>query len=285
MEAQITVYAGQQIAASDAVLDRDNLWVLDEIFGIFHYKHNGTGFTQVASYAIRYGKKLQLVIEPHCFQVVFELNKETFIAELYLKDGKLYLNRFYDQIDGVRQVMMLDELMLVLGETEMMAIWHSITQQKLLDMNWQNKKFLNGFGVINVHLLKGFSSTTEDVLAVFSVDGFQLLTMDKNYTVVRCNFKPNNFTNETSLLGSHSVVIEFNSSSCDSNNHAINPAGFCRTVHSFNFQVAKPTERKMSMIISIGLFIISFAVAIVLVALSYKYFRNYSATEETGRQT
>lgn len=236
-----------------------------------------TGFEQINSYAIRYGKKLQLVVEPHCFQIVFELNKDTFVAELYLQDGQLHLNRFYDQIDGVRQVLMINELMLILGETEIMAIWHSINQQKLLTMDWQNKKFLNGFAVINVHLLKSFSTPRTEVLAVFSVDGFQILTLDKNYTVVRCNFKPNNFTNETELLGSHSIVIEFNSSFCDSNNHVINAGGFCRTVHSFNFQVAKPTERKMSMFISIGLFAISFVVAVVLVALSFNYRRNRQA--------
>lgn len=268
---QVQTYAGQPLAASDADLQDDMLWVLDEIFGLYQYQKKTDTFEPVNSYAVRFGKKLQLVVAPHCFQVTFELNKDTFVAEMYLKDGQLHLNRFYDQIDGVREVLMLKELMIILGETEMMALWHSVSQQKLLDMDWQNKKFLNGFGVLNVHVLRSLSTKSTEVLAVFSVDGFQLLTLDKNFTTVRCDLKPSEYANETALLGSHSVVIEFNSSTCDTNNHMINAGGFCRTVHSFNFQVAKPTEKKVSILISIGLFVVSFAVAIVLVVISFKY--------------
>lgn len=73
--------------------------------------------------------------------------------------------------------MMVHELLLVLGETESMAIWHSVNQAKLLEMPWQNKKFINGYGVLNLHQLDMFSDQKNIVLAVFSVDGFQFLTM------------------------------------------------------------------------------------------------------------
>jgi hypothetical protein len=73
------------------------------LFGLYQYKRSDSGqYSQEASYAIRYGKKLMMDVQPDCFQIVFELNKDTFVAELYMKDGDLHLNRFYDQIEGIR---------------------------------------------------------------------------------------------------------------------------------------------------------------------------------------
>ncbi len=40
----------------------------------------------------------------------------------------LYLNRFYNQIDGVKEVVMVSDILLLVGEIESMAIWHSVTQ-------------------------------------------------------------------------------------------------------------------------------------------------------------
>jgi hypothetical protein len=76
-----------------------------------------------------------------------------------------------------------------------MAIGHSINQQKLLSISWQNKRFINGFGVLSIHVMDTFSTNYTKVLAVFSVDGFQILTLAKTNTIVRCNFKPDEFTN------------------------------------------------------------------------------------------
>lgn len=55
------------------------------------------------------------------------MNGDTYVAEMILKkDDSLSLNRFYDQIDSVKQIMFLGERMVIMGEEEIMTVQHSI---------------------------------------------------------------------------------------------------------------------------------------------------------------
>lgn len=138
-------------------------------------------------------------------------------------------------------------------------------------MDWQNKKFADGFGVLDIQLVPSSSNTTTLALAALSVDGFQFLTANRTNTVVKCNLQPLVESDEKTLLGSHSIMVALNSTLC-SNQSPNNFSGgnYCKALHSFNFKVTRPTERKLSLIISVGLFIVSLTLAIVLVALSIK---------------
>ena len=52
---------------------------------------------------IKYGKKLFFEVDRNItFEIAFELNGDTFVAEMILLNETLGLNRFYDQINGVK---------------------------------------------------------------------------------------------------------------------------------------------------------------------------------------
>lgn len=138
-------------------------------------------------------------------------------------------------------------------------------------MDWQNKKFINGFGVLDIQTLPSHTSNVSVALSVLSVDGFQFLTITRNTTTVKCNLHPISDGDDKNIVGSHSIVVELNSTLCTSQSlNNFSGGSYCKARHSFNFKVIRPTERKLSLIISVGLFIVSLTLAIVLVALSIR---------------
>lgn len=64
--------------------------------------------------------------------------------------GDLQLNRFYDQTQDITRIDFVNDLMLVIGEVEMMVIKHSANRYLLHDLAWQYKKFYQSFGVLGI---------------------------------------------------------------------------------------------------------------------------------------
>lgn len=56
------------------------------------------------------------VNEDITFMIVFELNGDTYVAEMVLIQDVLYLNRFYDKINGIREIIFLEERVAIIGE-------------------------------------------------------------------------------------------------------------------------------------------------------------------------
>jgi hypothetical protein len=90
------------------------------------------------------------------FEVVFEVRKDTFIAELSLIDADLHLIRFYSQVSSILDIFFANELLVVVGDTEMMGIQHSISQyllrHYLYDNTWQKKSFFSTYGIKHVEM-------------------------------------------------------------------------------------------------------------------------------------
>jgi hypothetical protein len=60
----------------------------------------------------------------------------------------MFLNRFYEQIVGVKSITFIDELLVVIGEVEMMVIRHSAHRSLIENKDWQFKQFYLSFDVI-----------------------------------------------------------------------------------------------------------------------------------------
>lgn len=61
------------------------------------------------SYVVRFGKKLFFEVNDNVtFLIAFELNGDTYVAEMALILDVLYLNRFYDKINGVKEIVFFE---------------------------------------------------------------------------------------------------------------------------------------------------------------------------------
>lgn len=106
---KIGTYSGQALTIADAKISGSTLWVLDEVFGVYKFwSFMKSKYVEKASYKIPYGNKQMLTVMNDCIQVVFEFLKDTYIAELFFNKDNLYLNRFYDQVTGIRKVLIVD---------------------------------------------------------------------------------------------------------------------------------------------------------------------------------
>jgi hypothetical protein len=57
-------------------------------------------------------------------------------------------------------------------------------------MEWQSKKFADGFGVLDLQHVASNSNNTTIALSVLSADGFQFLTVNRSNAFVKCNLQP-----------------------------------------------------------------------------------------------
>ena len=79
------------------------MWVLDSEFGLYTYTLKFQNPDAKNSYVVRFGKKLLFEVNYNItFMIAFELNGDTYVAEMALIKDVLYLNRFYDKINGVK---------------------------------------------------------------------------------------------------------------------------------------------------------------------------------------
>lgn len=79
------------------------MWILDSEFGLYTYSLKWQNPDPKNSYVVRFGKKMFFEVnEDITFMIVFELNGDTYVAEMALIQDVLYLNRFYDKINGIR---------------------------------------------------------------------------------------------------------------------------------------------------------------------------------------
>lgn len=113
---------------------------------------------------MRFGKKIFFEVNDNVtFMIAFELNGDTYVAEMALVQDVLYLNRFYDKINGVKEIVFMEERVAIIGEEEMMTIQHSTNPGLLIDA-WQEKSFYAMFGLVHIQAKKTDLSPTDGVL-------------------------------------------------------------------------------------------------------------------------
>ena len=86
-------------------------------------------------------------------EVIGEYYGKRYVAELFLhttnnSQNQIVLNRFYNQISGIRDIDFFDNKAIFIGEDEIMVIAHSTNRNLLLDKTRkQNRQLYLAYGI------------------------------------------------------------------------------------------------------------------------------------------
>lgn len=193
------------------------------------------------------------------------------MAELIWSGDSLYLNRFYDQISGFKDIDFYDDKALFIGEDEIMVLSHSVNRNYLRSLKRQHMRSYAAYGLINFEILRPYSKNSSS-LVVFGVAAYTVVVakVRQDPAELFCDF--------TGVgTGLKTFVVEFNTTHCGSGDwraYHKNSAGkdsYCRIRRAFNIQVKRPYERKVSNLFSTSLFLIVIIGILLIIGAAAKW--------------
>lgn len=188
-----------------------------------------------------------------------------------MQQPEMHLTRFYNQITSVQNVLFSNELMLVVGQVELMAIQHSISQYLLRHFlfkdKWQRKYFYSVAEAVDVLQLsiENLSSPSNSYFITLFTNKIEFFALERKAAALRCHPK------RMSDKGRHSVYVLINATDCDSSK--INTRKYCTIDHTFNFEVHSALPEHLSVAASLTLLALTCGVAAICICSIIGYRR------------
>jgi hypothetical protein len=82
-------------------------------------------------------------------EVICEYKKNLFVVELLWNGDNLFMNRFYEQISGIKDIDFYNDKALFIGEDEIMVINHSVNRNYLVKLKRQHMRSYAAYGLVN----------------------------------------------------------------------------------------------------------------------------------------
>lgn len=130
----------------------NTIYVLDRTNGLYIFDANNP--STYNRFDIGYGDSIKMEIYGDTIEVICEYRKTRFVAELVRKGEELYLNRFYDQISGFRDIDFYEDMGVFIGEDEIMIVSHSANRNALKGLKRQHMSTFSAFGLINFEVIQ-----------------------------------------------------------------------------------------------------------------------------------
>ena len=133
------------------------LVLLEEIEGIYLY-HPISGTLE--KYPLRFeGRYVKMEVIGTTIEVIGEYFEKRYVAELFLhitddEEPQIVINRFYNQIAGIRDVDFFDNKAIFIGDDEIMLAAHSTNRNLLLNLSKrQNRQLFLSYGILEFDVI------------------------------------------------------------------------------------------------------------------------------------
>ena len=134
-------------------------------------------------------KYVKMELYNNTIEVIFEYAKEMYVVELLLSNATFYINRYYDEIAGFKEINFFNETAFFIGEDEMLLVYHSIPQRFLLDMGRVKTSYLMGYGMEDFEVVGSLTNQEKLVLLGFNDFLIMLIEFSVARPTLECKFR------------------------------------------------------------------------------------------------
>lgn len=119
----------------DVIYNSSSIYLLDMSKGLYVMNDDLKAIPEQYNMGISENIKfVKMELHQNTIEVIFEFAREVYVVELILGNGTMYINRYYDEVSGCKDVDFIGENLFLIGESELLLVQHSVPQAVLLGL-------------------------------------------------------------------------------------------------------------------------------------------------------